>query len=79
MADKLLISLIPTNFATIIEEYEQKWNDHIDWVKQSLDDIVDKNKIDNESHKTPQPKKSTRKNTKSINRNTLSRPSASKF
>ena len=77
MSDKLVISLIPTNFGSLVEEYNQKWNDQIDWVKQSLDQMV---KLDatsnNDLLKTPQTKKSA-KNKKSVI--SASRPSASKF
>lgn len=78
MADKLVISLIPTNFGSIIDEYVQKWDDHIDWVKQSLEQIVQLDNVNsNNPLKTPQVKKSTRKQSRSTTRGTLSRPSAS--
>jgi len=75
MGDKLLISLLPTGFGALIDEYIQKWNDHIDWTRQNLEQIA---KLENEKNntKTPQVKKTARKQSRSTSRGTSSRPNA---
>lgn len=81
MSDKLVISLPPTNFGSMVDEYKQKWDEHIGWVKKTLDEIFQKD-LDSESRdviNTPAPKKSGKiKGSARLTRNTLSRPSASK-
>lgn len=83
MSDKLVISLPPTNFGSMVDEYKKAWDDHIDWVKHELDDIFKKDLTSSSSDilKTPQPKKSAKKikGSARLTRNTLSRPSASKW
>lgn len=81
MSDKLVISLPPTNFGSMVDEYRQTWDNHIDWVKHTLDDIFKKDLTSSSGDilKTPLSKKSAKKTKGSarLTRNTLSRPSAS--
>lgn len=80
MSDKLIISLPPTNFDSMVNDYKNRWDEHIGWVKHTLDDIFKKDLVSNsgDNLKTPQPKKSAKKRSARLTRTTLCRPNASK-
>lgn len=82
MAQPVSISLMPIDFPSIVRNYVKKWDEHLEWVEKSLNEIVSLD-TKNDMLKTPLTKKSTQSKKRSTAaRSTMmksSRPSASTF